>query len=74
MPGPQELKAEKKTRVPEIAAEVHKGKTGNQSIEAPWPPDENLPASIARKNKKGSAELRPGEIKPLSAYLSQITC
>ncbi|MDD2660110.1 MAG: hypothetical protein PHY54_10615 [Methylococcales bacterium] len=40
--------------MPEIAAELHKGKTGNQSIEAPWPPDENLPASMARKKERES--------------------
>jgi hypothetical protein len=72
MPGPQDLKAEKKTCAHEEVSELRKGKTGSQCIEAPWRPDENLPAAIGGKNKKASAELRPGEITPLSAYLSDV--
>jgi hypothetical protein len=48
-------------------AELRKGKTDGQTIEVLWLPDENLPASIIRKDKTGSIELRLVEFEPLSA-------
>lgn len=61
------LKPVKKTHVLGHSAELRKGKIGGQTIEVLWLPDENLPASIIRKDKTGSVELRLVKITPLSA-------
>ncbi len=61
------LKPVKKTQVLGHSAELRKGKIDGQTIEVLWLPDENLPAKIVRKNKKGKVELRLVEITPLSA-------
>ena len=61
------LKPVKKTQVLGHSAELRKGKTGDQTIEVLWLPDENLPAKIVRKDKTGRVELRLVEITPLSA-------
>ncbi len=59
------LKPIKKTQVLGHSAELRKGKIGGQAIEVLWLPDENLPASIIRKDKTGRVELRLVEITPL---------
>ena len=61
------LKVVKKTRVLGRSAELRKGKKGDQTIEVRWLPDEEVPASIIKKDKTGSVELRLVEITPLSA-------
>ena len=60
------LKPVKKTQVLGRGAELRKGKTDGRTIEVLWLPAENLPASIIRKDKTGSVELRLVEIEPLS--------
>lgn len=57
----------KKIQVFGRSAELRKEKTDNQTIEVLWLTADNLPASIIRKDKAGSVELRLVEIAPLSA-------
>jgi hypothetical protein len=59
------LKLVKKTKVLGRGAELRKGKINGQTLEVLWLPDEGLPASIIRKDKKGNMELRLVEITPL---------
>jgi hypothetical protein len=61
------LKSIKKTNFLGFSAELRKGEKNGQTIEVLWLPDENLPASIIRKNKSGRVELQLVEIEPLSA-------
>ena len=61
------LKLVKKTQVLGRSAELRKGKVNGQALEVLWLPDEGVPASIIRKDKTGSMELRLVEITPLSA-------
>jgi hypothetical protein len=61
------LKPVKKTHFLGFRAELRKGKKDGQFIEVLWLLDENLPASIIRKDKTGSVELRLVEFEPLSA-------
>jgi hypothetical protein len=56
----------KKTHFLGFRAELRKGKIDGQAIEVLWLPDENLPASIIRKDKTGSVELHLVEFEPLS--------
>jgi hypothetical protein len=48
-------------------AELRKGNINGQALEVLWLPNENLPASIIRKDKKSRMELRLIDITPLSA-------
>jgi hypothetical protein len=57
----------KKTHFLGFRADLRKGKADGQIIEVLWLPDENLPASIIKKDKTGSVELRLVEFEPLSA-------
>jgi hypothetical protein len=61
------LKPVKQLKVLGRNAELRKGKINDKSIEVIWLLDENLPASIIRKDKAGSVELNLVEITPLSA-------
>jgi hypothetical protein len=61
------LKPVKKTRFLGFRAELRKGKIKGQAIEVLWLSDENLPASIIKKDKTGRVELRLVEFEPLSA-------
>lgn len=61
------LKPIKKTHFLGFRAELRKGKIDGQVIEVLWLSDENLPASIIRKDKTGRLELRLVEFEPLSA-------
>ncbi len=61
------LKSIKKTNFLGFSAELRKGEKNGQTIEVLWLPDENLPASIIRKNKSSRVELQLVEIEPLSA-------
>ncbi|MFI3199670.1 MAG: hypothetical protein QX196_15250 [Methylococcaceae bacterium] len=49
------------------SAEVRTGKIKDQSLEVLWLPTEQIPASIIRKDKTGTVELKLVEITPLSA-------
>jgi hypothetical protein len=60
------LKPVKKTKVLGRSAELRKGKINDKTIEVVWLLDENLPASIIRKDNTGSVELRLVDISPLS--------
>ncbi len=60
------LKPIKKTNVLGRNAELRKGKIDDKTIEVIWLLDENLPASIIRKDNTGSVELRLVDITPLS--------
>jgi hypothetical protein len=60
------LKPVKKTMVLGRSAELREGKTEDQTMTVLWLTDENLPASIIRKDKKGVVELRLVAIEPLS--------
>jgi hypothetical protein len=65
----QELSALKpvmKTTVLGRSAELREGKTEGESMTVLWLTDENLPASIIRKDKQGVVELRLVEVGPLS--------
>jgi hypothetical protein len=69
MLSPQELdalKPIKKTTVLGRNAELRQGKTDGESMTVLWLTNENLPASIIRKDKKGVVELRLVAIEPLS--------
>jgi hypothetical protein len=61
------LKAVKKVQVLGHNAELRKGKINDKTIEVTWLLDENLPASIIRKDKTGNVELHLVEITTLSA-------
>ncbi len=66
----QELDALKRVEKKPVlgrSAEVRTGKIKDQSLEVLWLPTEQLPASIIRKDKTGTVELKLVEITPLSA-------
>ncbi len=60
------LKPVMKTTVLGRSAELREGKTEGESVMVLWLTNENLPASIIRKDKKGIVELRLVEVGPLS--------
>lgn len=60
------LKLVMKTTVLGHSAELREGKTEGESMTVLWLTNENLPASIIRKDKKGVVELRLVAIEPLS--------
>ena len=61
------LKPVKKTHFLGFRAELRKGKIDGQTLEVQWLPDDNLPASVIRKDKTGRVELRLVEFEPLPA-------
>jgi hypothetical protein len=66
----QELNALKRIENKQVLgrnAESRTGKIKDQSLEVLWLPTEQLPASIIRKDKTGTVELKLVEITPLSA-------
>ncbi|EGW19982.1 hypothetical protein [Methylobacter tundripaludum] len=62
----EDLKLIKKTKILGRRAELRKGKKDGQTIEVLWLVNEELPASIIRKDQSGSVELRLVEISTLS--------
>lgn len=65
------LKPIKKVQVLGHPAELRKGITDGQALEVLWLLDENLPASIIRKDKASRVELRLIDIGPLSTAQRQ---
>ncbi|MEQ1638445.1 MAG: hypothetical protein ABL903_17370 [Methylococcales bacterium] len=60
------LKPVKKIQVMGRTAELRKGKIDGQTVVVKWLSNENLPASIIKKDQAGTRELRLVEIQPLT--------
>lgn len=62
-----ELKLVKKTKALGRAAELRRGEKDGKAIEVVWLIDEQLPASLIRKDQSGSVELRLTALSPAAS-------